>query len=73
VTAEYEDVLLDPLERDGFSFGDRLVADADFLSLWNESDISHIVKRMAESAIKRHRYLSRHRDKTEAKMYPIPG
>jgi len=72
VAVEYEDILLDLLERDGYSIGDRLVATPDFVSLWNNSDLPHIVKRMAESAIKRHKYLDRHRDKTETKMYPIP-
>lgn len=73
LAVEYEDILLDLLERDGFLIGDRLGATPDFVSLWNDSDLPHIVKRMAESAIKRHKYLDRHRDKTETKMYPIPG
>jgi hypothetical protein len=73
VTVEYEDILLDPLERDGFSIGDRLGATPDFISPWKNSDLPYIVKRMEESAIKRHKYLDRHRDKTETKMYPISG
>jgi hypothetical protein len=68
----YEDVHLDQKRKDGFAVSDRLGGIGDFVSIWKKSDLRHIVKRMAEFAIKRHKRLEAHRDKTEAKMYPIP-
>jgi hypothetical protein len=72
VDFEYEDVHLDGERKDGFVLSKRLRGIADFASTWKESDLGHIVRRMAEFAIKRHKRLEKHRDKTEAKIYPIP-
>ncbi|UCG81828.1 MAG: hypothetical protein JSV60_06040 [Desulfobacterales bacterium] len=69
---DYEDVHLDPKRKDGFVVSNRLGGIRDFVSIWKKSDLRHIVKRMAEFAIKRLKHLDKHRDKTEAKMYPIP-
>ena len=69
----YEDVHLDPKRKDGFVISKRVRAIPGFVSAWKESDLPEIVKRMAEFAIKRHKRLEAHRDKTEAKMYPTPG
>jgi hypothetical protein len=65
-----EDVHLDPEQQDGFVLSKRLRGIADFASTWKKSDLPHIVRRMAEFAMKRHKRLEQHRDKTEAKMYP---
>jgi hypothetical protein len=69
---DYEDVHLDPRRKDGFTVSNRLGSIKDFVLIWKKSDLRHIVKRKAEFAIKRLKYLDKHRDKTEAKMYPIP-
>ena len=68
-TAEYEDIRLQPDHKDGYQVSDRLQSMREFASVWNNSDLPHIVKRMAESAIKRCKRLDAHRDKTEAKIY----
>jgi len=73
VAVEYEDIRLDPHRESGFVISSRLRELQEFESVWNRSDLPHIVKRMAEFAIKRHNYLEKHRDRTESKMYPIPG
>ena len=39
-----------------------------FACAWRDTDLPHVIKRMAEFALKRYKRL----DKTEAKMYPIP-
>jgi uncharacterized membrane protein len=72
IALDYEDVHLDLEKEDGFTISNRLQGIADFVSIWKHSDLRHVVKRMAEFAIKRHKGLERHRDKTEAKMYPVP-
>jgi hypothetical protein len=73
VAVEYEDVHLEPNEKSGYSIGNRLLGIQDFVLAWKNSDLAHIVGRLAESAIKRCKRLEEHRDKTEAKMYPTPG
>lgn len=70
---EDEDIHLDPKGYNGFAISQRLKGIRDFASVWNNSDLPHIVRRMAEFAIKRHKRLLQHTDKTEAKMYPVPG
>jgi hypothetical protein len=70
---DYEDVCLDLKKKDGFIISKRLQGIPDFVSAWKRSDLPHIVRRMAQFAVKRHKHFEKHRDKTEAKMYPIPG
>ena len=69
----YEDILLDLTEEKGFTMSSQVWNMPGFASAWQESDLPHIIERMAEFSIKRYKYLDRHRDKTETKMYPIPG
>jgi hypothetical protein len=69
---DQEDIYFDPKQKDGFVVSNRLGSIQDFVSIWKKSDLRHIVKRMAEFAIKRHKYLEKHRDKTEAKLYTFP-
>jgi len=67
--AEYEDIRLQPDNKDGYYVSDRVWSIEEFASAWNNSDLPHILKRMAQFAIKRYKRLDTHRDKTEAKMY----
>ena len=69
----YETIQFAPLEKDGYVVSKALKKTAPFANAWRDSDLPHIVKRMAEFATKRHKHLERHLDKTEAKMYPTPG
>jgi hypothetical protein len=69
---DQEDIYFDPKQKDGFVVSNRLGSIQDFVSTWKKSDLRHIVKRMAEVAIKRHKYLEKHQDKTEVKLYPFP-
>lgn len=67
--AEFEDIRLQPEHKEAYYVSDRLCSVDEFASAWNNSDLPHIVKRMAEFAIKRYKHLDTHPDKTEAKMY----
>ena len=69
IAFEYEDIRLDLTRREGFSVDKRLLRTPEFVSVWQNSDLPHIVKRMAEYAIKHYKHLETHPDKTEAKMY----
>ena len=73
VEADYDDVYLDPRRKDGFVIKKNVWTISGFVSAWEKSDLPEIVARMAEFAIKRHKRLDAHRDKTEARMYPTPG
>ena len=70
---EYEDIRLAPDKREGYTLSPILLRGRHFKQVWSTSDLPHIVKRMAEFAVKRHKRLEKHPDKTEAKMYPRPG
>jgi hypothetical protein len=67
-----EDVRLDLKKKDGFVISKRLQGIPDFVSAWKGSDLPHIVGRMAQFAGRRQKHFEKHRDKTEAKMYPTP-
>ncbi len=70
---DYEDIRLEPSEREGFAISSRLWGMPAFASAWHNSDLPHILRRMADVAIKRSKHLEKHPDKTEAKIFPIPG
>jgi hypothetical protein len=65
----YEDIRLEPLQESGFIISDRLRADPTFESVWKNSDLSNIVKRLADAAGNRHKHLMKNPAKTEAKMF----
>jgi hypothetical protein len=67
-----EDIRLDEKKKEGFVISKRLQGIPDFVSAWKRSDLRHIVTRMAQFAVKRQKHFEKHRDKTEAKMYPVP-
>jgi hypothetical protein len=73
VDLRYEYIRFNPGGKYGYTVSERLRKVEGFASVWRESDLPDIIKRMAEFALKRHKRLERHRDKTEAKIYPIPG
>jgi hypothetical protein len=73
VDLQYEDIRFNPHEKDGYVVSKRLQEMENFDAFWRESDLPHIIKRMAEFAMKRHKRLEKHPEKTEAKIYPIPG
>ena len=73
VRVEYEHISLAPDQREGYTLSPVLFGDRHLKQVWNTSDLPHIVKRMAQFAVKRYKHLEKHPDKTEAKMYPRPG
>jgi len=68
----YEDIRLDPQEQSGFIISDRLLSDPEFASVWRESDLYNIVKRIADAAGNRHKHLEKNPAKTEAKICQAP-
>jgi hypothetical protein len=68
VDFDYEDVRLSPDCHPYCSFSERLSSQEGFASLWKNSDLSHVVGRLAKSATRRYRHLERHPEKTKAKI-----
>jgi len=73
VRVEYEHISLAPDKPEGYTLSPILLRGRHFKQVWNTSDLPHIVRRMAEFAVKRYKRLEKYPDKTEAKMYPRPG
>jgi len=68
----YEDIRLDPQEQSGFIISIKLLGNPDFEAVWQNSDLSNIVKRIADAAGNRHRHLQKNPAKTEAKIFQTP-
>jgi len=68
-----DDILFDPDEDLGYIFSKRLSNDRQFQDACRDSDLLYIVKRLSGLALRRYAHLKTYPDKTEAKMYPVPG
>ena len=68
----YEDIKLAPLEQSGFIISDKLLGNSEFAAVWQNSDLSNIVKRIADSASNRHKHLQKNPAKTESKICQAP-
>lgn len=51
-----------------FEYNRSMMADNEFSSMWKNSDLPHVIKRMAETAIHRHSHLAKKPEKTTAKI-----
>jgi hypothetical protein len=71
-TFTYEDIRLEPQEQSGFIISDKLLGDPQFEAVWSNSDLSNIVKRIADAAGNRHKHLQKNPAKTEAKICQAP-
>ena len=68
IDLEYEDVVLLPDQPPLLSFNERIQGMEDFTSVWNNSDLSHIVSRFTNSALKKLKHLEKNPAKTELKI-----
>ena len=69
---QYEDIRLAPLEQSGFIISDKVLGDPEFAAVWQNSDLSNIVKRIADAASNRHKHLQKNPAKTESKICQGP-
>ena len=65
---EYGDVSLQPTQNQPFALSQRIKERADFVAIWKNSDLSHVMTRFSETAIHRYRHLEKNPAKTEAKI-----
>jgi len=68
----YEDIRLAPMEQNGFIISDKVLEDPEFEAVWQNSDLSNIVKRIADAASNRHKHLQKNPAKTESKICQAP-
>jgi hypothetical protein len=69
---EYEDIALMPHATPPYTLNKRLVSSGDFTSVWNDSDLPHLIGRLAERAVNRYKHLEKHPEKTDAKITAPP-
>ncbi|MBN1931751.1 MAG: hypothetical protein JW786_09115 [Desulfobacterales bacterium] len=65
---EYDDISLMPDSKVNYKMSERLVSTEAFASLWSDSDLPHLIARLAESAMNRYNHLEKHQEKTDAKI-----
>lgn len=66
---DYEDVSLLPEGgQRPFKLSERLGGRPEFVELWENSDLPHVISRLAHTAQNRHRHLEKHPEKTNAKI-----
>jgi hypothetical protein len=68
----YEDIRLAPMEQSGFIISDKVLGDPEFEAVWQNSDLSNIVKRIADAASNRYKHLQKNPAKTESKICQTP-
>lgn len=68
IDLEYEDVVLLPDQAPLLSFNERIQGMEDFTSVWNSSDLPHIVSRFTNAALKNLKHLEKNPAKTELKI-----
>ncbi len=68
------DVTFDPDNEPGYQFSARVLENEDFRRVEGESDLSAILALLSGRALNRYKHLAtKHPDKTEAKMFQVPG
>ena len=65
---QFDDIGLQPQGKQPYFISEQVQANADFSAVWQNSDLPHIVSRMAEQALGHYRHLEKNPLKTEAKI-----
>jgi hypothetical protein len=65
---EYEDFALTQNRAPYYRLSERVISLESFRFVWNDSDLSRVLCRFAESAMRRCRHLEKHPEKTDAKI-----
>jgi hypothetical protein len=63
-----DDVVLQPNNKTPYEVSDRLLSSKNFRSLWESSDLPHVISRFAQSASGRYRRLEKKPEKTESRI-----
>ncbi len=68
IAIDEEDIILKPGKNPPYTIGERLKNNPDFLRLWKDSDLSHLINKLAETASNRCKRLEKHPEKTDTKV-----
>ena len=68
VTPEFEDIRLVPGSSPPYRVSARLMETPEFSRTWQNSDLSKMLERLAETALNRYRRLEKHPEKTDSKI-----
>ncbi len=68
LSVELEDITLIPGSKPHFRFADRISSTELFTETWEQSDLSRVMGRFAESAASRMKHLEKHPEKTDQKI-----
>ena len=68
IVFEYDDVAFRPEDDPHYKVSERLFAKEDFKSVWNDSDLPHVIARFVKPALNRYKHLEKHPEKTDAKI-----
>jgi hypothetical protein len=74
VDVQTGDVTFDPDHETGYRLSPRMSENEEFRRVTEESDLPAILRLLSGRALNRYKHLAtKHPDKTEAKMFPVPG
>jgi hypothetical protein len=74
VSVQNGDVVFDPDSEPGYRISPRMLENEDFRRVVEESDLPAILRLLSARALNRYKHLAtKQPDKTEAKMFPVPG
>ncbi len=65
---EYDDISLQPGQNQSFDLTEGIKERPDFVAVWKNSDLSHVIMRFTETAIHRYKHLEKNPAKSEAKI-----
>ncbi|MCF8024835.1 MAG: hypothetical protein K9K82_05050 [Desulfobacteraceae bacterium] len=68
VAVEQGDIRLMPDKNPPYQLSDRLMGTPQFVQMWQDSDLAHVLGRLAEAAANRYRRLDKHPEKTDSKI-----
>lgn len=74
VSVQEGDIVFDPDSDPGYTISPRMRENEEFRRVDEESDLSAILRLLSGRALNKYKHLAtRQPDKTEAKMFPVPG
>ncbi len=65
---DFDAIKLSPEKEPFFELNNAMVTSGEFSQMWKNSDLRHVIRRMAETAAHRHGHLKKKPAKTERKI-----
>ena len=68
LSMEYEDIELSIDKKPSYSLSQKIVSQTMFKEVWEESDLSRVISRLADTAEHRYKHLKKSPEKTDQKI-----